>query len=415
MKILQGIIDRKSFDQPATSLFFQTVCFALLPFILILSAMAIVPIALLITMILLLTMPRSYWQNIWLQMQTKPIFGAVLLVSAYPLLTSFWSLDPFRSYSSAIGFIGFIFVFTALSSHYASKPLYELPNLTRVVPLIFSLIAAFLWMEIILDKGILSWLADAIHVRNYMHKAINRGLCAYAVFLPAAICCLRLQYGKIISIFAWTLWGAPLYFLDSNSAFLAFIIGGIVMAFFFIFGWRTTRFLVLLGLIMAFLLPWELSIIFALSPSATPLPESFLAKIPPSMEHRIYIWDFVLKYIWHQPWFGIGVNAAHAVPGAASRLANFGGAHLPMHPHNAALQLLLEVGFFGYALLAILAAFIWRYSGERNSSLRNCAQLATISSFCVIAISTFNIWISWWVCVALIQPVWCSLLPNKNE
>lgn len=390
-------------------------CFALIPFIMLLSAMAIVPIAFLLLLILLFSLPRAYWINFCAYMKANKLLGAALLVFSYALLSFFWSFDPERSYKSALGVIICVIIFSVLFHYYLENPLHKLPHLTRIIPLVFSVIAFLLYIEAFAHPGVLSWLADVLHVRNYLHKSINRGLCAYAVLLPAAACCARMQHGKILAAISWVLWGLPLYFLDSNSALLSWIIGGIVMACFFCFGWRVTRFLVLLGLIMAFLLPWELSILFALSPSATPLPENFLMKIPPSMEHRVYIWDFVLKYIWHQPWFGIGVNASHAIPGASSSLENFGGAHLPLHPHNAALQLLLELGFFGYALFAILAAFIWRYCGERNSSLLTCTQLATISSFCVIAVSTFNIWISWWVCLALFQPIWCSLLPNKNE
>ena len=96
------------------------------------------------------------------------------------------------------------------------------------------------------------------------------------------------------------------------------------------------------------------------------------AGIPPSAAHRLLIWDFVILRIAERPLLGWGMEASRSLPGHATtppggpgplrpgwrrdaRLAGRRAELLPLHPHNGALQLRLELGWPGVLLAALLA------------------------------------------------------------
>lgn len=102
-----------------------------------------------------------------------------------------------------------------------------------------------------------------------------------------------------------------------------------------------------------------------------------LSPLPFSAQHRIMTWDFVLERIAERPVLGWGMESSRAIPGGSDTfppavLDRFGldspqeraiwardiAHRLPLHPHNAALQVWLELGLVGGVLAAVLAALV---------------------------------------------------------
>ena len=77
-----------------------------------------------------------------------------------------------------------------------------------------------------------------------------------------------------------------------------------------------------------------------------------------SAAHRLLIWSFVGDRIAEHPLAGWGLNSSRAIPGGKDPIEP-GASWLPLHPHNAPLQLWLELGVPGAVLLALLAAYAW--------------------------------------------------------
>ncbi len=115
-----------------------------------------------------------------------------------------------------------------------------------------------------------------------------------------------------------------------------------------------------------------------------------------SAGHRLLIWSFVGDRIAEHPLAGWGLNSSRAIPGGKD-LIRPGESWLPLHPHNAPLQLWLELGVPGAALMALLTAYAWLalaraevprlYAGAVAGSLA-CAFVATLA--------TYGIWEEWW-------------------
>lgn len=136
------------------------------------------------------------------------------------------------------------------------------------------------------------------------------------------------------------------------------------------------------------------------------------AGIPPSAAHRMLIWDFVIGRIAERPLLGWGMEASRSVPGhrdhpTPEALARFGLAGpdsapwlasaelLPLHPHNGALQLRLELGWPGVLLAAALALSLALACGSP-------VALAMLAAGAVTAMLSFGAWQEWWVGVELL-------------
>jgi O-antigen ligase len=103
---------------------------------------------------------------------------------------------------------------------------------------------------------------------------------------------------------------------------------------------------------------------------------------------RVSIWRYVSLLIEQRPFLGWGLDASRMFPGA-----------IPLHPHNGALQIWLELGAVGAALTATFFAWlfvriesIWRY----DPALGSCAAGSTVA-YLVIGALSFGIWQEWWL------------------
>jgi exopolysaccharide production protein ExoQ len=117
-----------------------------------------------------------------------------------------------------------------------------------------------------------------------------------------------------------------------------------------------------------------------------------------SGQHRIEIWHFVAQKTLEHPLFGYGFNASRYVPNgdAVSQFLPPGQSLIPLHPHDAFLQVWLETGAVGAIivvaiLLAALKATTYWPAGVARFTLPGYA------AGLVVAGLAFGIWQSWWM------------------
>jgi O-antigen ligase len=181
----------------------------------------------------------------------------------------------------------------------------------------------------------------------------------------------------------------------------------------------------LLGLALVFVLPrlrWTGLALLSFGVIALPVlfpvpldPEAtcWLANHKPSALHRLEIWSFVAEHIKERPVAGWGLDAARRLPGgsapvvirhcdAAERPDGIALASqiLPLHPHNAILQVWLELGGVGIALgFGPLILLIWH--AFRMPAWRTRLIQAMIAGSFAAAVSvglvSFGIWQEWFV------------------
>ena len=157
------------------------------------------------------------------------------------------------------------------------------------------------------------------------------------------------------------------------------------------------------------------------------VPALPLEKLPPSALHRMLIWDFTATRIAERPLLGWGMEASREVPGGRDqpsaaaldrmRVADpalrrwFAEPHvnvLPLHPHNGALQLWLELGAVGAAIAALLA---WWLGVAASRAPSPAAATGALVSAAVTAMLSFGTWQAWWVAAMLLAAVAACALP----
>lgn len=124
-----------------------------------------------------------------------------------------------------------------------------------------------------------------------------------------------------------------------------------------------------------------------------------------SAHHRLTIWRHVSLLIVQGPWTGYGLESSRVFGDKTAIMVELPGQSpsveelLPLHPHNAALQIYLELGFIGAALAAIFILIIFnRISRSNVSHKAKAIMMATLVSALIIAMVSYGIWQTWWLC-----------------
>ncbi|MDG2520405.1 O-antigen ligase family protein [Caulobacter segnis] len=111
--------------------------------------------------------------------------------------------------------------------------------------------------------------------------------------------------------------------------------------------------------------------------------------LPASWAHRERIWRFVSDRILERPLLGHGLDASRGY-----------GDQVPLHPHNSALQIWLELGLPGATLMVALCVWlVWRI-GAVTDPLWRAAAGASLTAYAVIGALSFGVWQEWWLGLA---------------
>jgi O-antigen ligase len=151
---------------------------------------------------------------------------------------------------------------------------------------------------------------------------------------------------------------------------------------------------------LAVLLPMVLPV------ALTPAEDCALWAGKPSAAHRLLIWAYADALIDQRPWTGWGLDAARRLGAVAPEAAVPGCARiglgrdtvplLPLHPHNGALQLWLELGFAGALFLPLFLAGLIRPLFQ-CSPLDRATATSAFAGASVPLLVSFGVWQGWWL------------------
>ena len=116
---------------------------------------------------------------------------------------------------------------------------------------------------------------------------------------------------------------------------------------------------------------------------------------------RLDIWRFASQLIRRRPITGYGLDASRAFE-----------PRIPMHPHDAALQLWLELGVPG----ALLAALFFGWLFHRIARLARLdpmwAAIACATGFVYLFIGavSFGVWQEWWLALGAVAVAACGMV-----
>jgi O-antigen ligase len=135
-----------------------------------------------------------------------------------------------------------------------------------------------------------------------------------------------------------------------------------------------------------------------------------------SARQRVEIWHFAAEHALHRPLFGYGLDASRFMPngGAVSIFQAPDKPIIPLHPHDAFLQIWLELGIVGVAVAAaILVSMLnairtWPPSAARFA-------LPAYAAAAIVAGLAFGIWQVWWLATLAFGLIACRFVVTTDR
>ena len=378
------------------------------PFVAVLQSKAMAPLALIPMAITLLIGWREGWRPS-LAIGAVLMFGLILV--AWAAITSLWAPEPGRAATLALTLAAMM-----LLAHGAASAAQG----ARLMPwigfgLVLGLAAAFAdWQS---GNALRAAVRGLKEVPETLMFGLKPAVSLMALLLPMGF---ALPWPWLARAALLLVGAGVLISLPGETARLA-TIAGLAAA--------------LLSLAAPRLVPRLIGAILGLAILVMPLLVGFIPKMPTanlplSAVHRLVIWDFTVARIAEKPLTGWGLEASRAMPGGRAQpdtatldrlnitnpaqrsfLASPHVEVMPLHPHNGALQIWLELGGIG-ALLGAVLMLALGFAASRSAVPAVGAGM--LASAAVTGMLSFGLWQAWWVASLLLAMVALHLAPRRG-
>lgn len=337
---------------------------------------------------------------------THPIVLCIVLFSAWAFVSCFWSPnadDALEQWSATFSLL-LVAVMTWPVFHHLSERQAERAGMALVAGMIVTLI--LIVVELCNSGSIYIYAKAALfgqEVLLFNPEIYNRGACFLAVIVwPMVLYLSRSgRAGMFVALGILLCMFAALLCLESLSAKAGLAAGIVAFALASLAPKFIGRTMLAAVLVSYLLIP--------LAAGKIEPKEYMMEGVAPSALHRLFIWDFTESKAREKPWIGWGYASSKVIPGGQEPIilpnqsTPEDWTYLPRHPHNALLQIWLELGIVGVVLTALMliVAYYWLETNIRGKTARAC-YLAFFSAYYVVGLSAFNVWQEWWVATWLL-------------
>jgi|GEM_PF-4429380 len=223
---------------------------------------------------------------------------------------------------------------------------------------------------------------------------VGASMSPFAILAPLFLLALYRKSGNVfLCLAAYIVLFVLLLFSPMSAAFLALLAATAGFVLFWFFGRRLIVPLQVLGAVYILISPLAVAEL----PTTKELRASDI-QLPDSWGHRLNIWHFAAGESLDSPVFGQGFRASRSY----SDIRNVQGDNrqlMPLHPHNFALQIWLELGVVGITLLlwiwwAVTRVLLVLF--QRAPPDVSAAIVATFLALIVVSSLSFGFWQTWW-------------------
>lgn len=317
-----------------------------------------------------------------------PLIAAVLLgcLLLWGTASASWSMNPVRSLVVAARLAGLFAVGLSLA---AGAALVVAPRrLTFLLLIGMALGITMVAIELATAGG----LSSLFSARAYRPTQLNQASISFALLvLPASA--LLISLGQTILATLLAAGTAITVYELSGTAAKAVLFAGLAIGLLL---YRARPVVAGVALVISVVVIIAAPLTFARLerlPGLGEAADSF--KI--SAGHRLLIWSFAGDRIAERPVIGWGLDASRAIPGGDDPI-RAGETWMPLHPHNAALQVWLELGAPGAALFALVATLVWGALARVEwPPLFAAAAGASLTIAFLGCFGTYGIWQEWWL------------------
>ena len=318
-----------------------------------------------------------------------PLFGSI---------SASWALVPSDALSTAIKFS--VYFSIAILVGLVLRIITEEEKRKIYLSIAISLLVTF--PVCLLDIALAGNISTSFKSSLYAPDIYNRGTAITACLLfPLAVGLSRFLNKWFVFGFIVLCLGM-IFGLYMEAAKLAVIIGAII---FILVKWQPRLFwpVVTIPLLIAFAFP------FLFLAPISEAQQCRLYDFKTSAMHRVFIYQFGAKNVLKKPWLGWGMDASRSIPGGSQKTRAIScknsdgfiteiraGGNLPLHPHNAGLQIWLELGLIGSVLLICsVLLLIKRFKEDFGSSDGQAVLASSFCCACLIYSVSFGLWQSW--------------------
>jgi O-antigen ligase len=311
------------------------------------------------------------------------ILAILLLWSA---TSAMWSIDPQRSLILGMRLAGLFFAGLALA---AAANRIAAPRRLAAYLIAGTAIGLVLsGYDLLSDGG----LRSLVSVRIFVPFRLNQIAIGLAILLLPVTALLIERNRVMAALTAAALMAGTVFVLEDAAAKTALLASLPIVAL--LYRWRTSvaRLAAVVSVIAVMTAPLTL-------PRLAQAPGLLAAAdaLKGSAGHRLLIWSFVGDRIAERPLTGWGLDAARAIPGGKDEVRP-GMNRLPLHPHNAPLQLWLELGAPGAGLFALFVGWLWlRLAAAPWPRLYAAAVGGSLTAALAGASAAYGIWQEWWL------------------
>lgn len=311
------------------------------------------------------------------------VLGSLLLWGAF---SAFWSVDPLRSLAMSLRLAGLSVVGLALAGAAGLVVATRRLGLLLIIGMAFGI--AIVAIEMTTDGKFSSVFSD----RAFWPTQLNQASISFALLmLPVSATLICLGQPIIAMLFA-TAVAAMVYGLAGTAAKVVLVFGlavGLLL-------YRARPMLAWVALVVSVLTIITAPLTFARLERLSVLGE-IADSVKISAGHRLLIWSFAGDRIAERPLTGWGLDSSRAIPGGEDPI-RLGETWMPLHPHNAALQVWLELGAPGAALFALIVAVLWSAVARVEwPPLFVAAAGSGLAIALVGCFTTYGIWQEWWL------------------
>ena len=352
-----------------------------------------------------------------------PLNIIILMIPLWALVTTLWAKYPISSLMTSLKILALV----VLGLYWCRLTL-SVPQQTRK-SLITALIVGFLFGLLFLIGDI--WFKNPWQIfwGKSSAKALAQGsLLISLVAWPIILWVLRRPYsiygriGLLVSLLISIFW--VLLQIDCDTSFIGLFMGICVFLGTLSFP-RLTSFGMRL-FVPIIIISFPFISLFAFKPEHIPTYNTYLHEI--SFIDRFYIWNDVAATILEHPWKGIGVDGTRyheknqelrewQFIDEAGKKHKIQTQRFGIHPHNAILQLWLELGFVGFILGILLPCQVLRQIYCTNLSLVEKAVSSGLFTgvFLVVWVN-LGFWQNWWIAALwIIVGLTISMLKGRGE
>jgi O-antigen ligase len=347
-------------------------------------------------------------------------FGALLAaIAVWGGVSALWSLDPGESVKTAVVIAGLFLGGLLLCQSALDFTTEEHAIFNRALLWGMSIGIVLLAIEVFRDAPttrLLRWgpgnLPGEIQPYREYFAILKPGVSVF-VLLVWPLAAHMLDLGRrllVAAVLAAMLLIA--YFSGGDTAFVALIVGTILFLLAFL-NYRALG----MGLGVVVIAASLLAPIGAGSFSRLVKEAEVSGSLPSTFYYRGAIWGFVSEKISDKPLLGWGLDSSRIIPGGQKKIRipyedierdpvkNRSGKHelLPLHPHNAVLQIWLELGVVGVLLaVAVLVSMIRSAVRESARGTWGATYFGALGGGFVIANMSYGIWQNWWLAAIFI-------------